>query len=110
MIHAVAIAGLICGMVVPRAASSLRALALMAVFGAAVALAGWFGWVAGLPTAADRALVLLVGLPVLGAVLMGLIVRAVVVGRRWPIGPDLVLTAGGAVILVVSYLRLFDVI
>ena len=110
MIHLVAIAGLICLMVVPRAAVTLRGLALMAALFAAIALMGWFGWAAGLQTAIDRALVILLGAPVLAALALGLVVRAVVLARGWPILPDAVLTAGGAVLLAVSYLRLFDLI
>lgn len=110
MIHAVAIAGLICVMVVPRAATTLRGVGLLAVLCAAIAGLGWFGWAAGLPTAMDRAGVVLLGGPVLAALAMGLVVRAVVVARGWPIGPDAVLTAGGGAILVASYLRLFDLI
>jgi len=110
LIHLVAMAGLICVMVVPRGLSGWRGLAGLAVASALVAALGWFGWAAGLPTATDRALVLLVAMPVLGALAIGLIVRAMVVARGWPAGPDAVLTAGGAIILVVSYLRLFDLI
>jgi hypothetical protein len=110
VIHLVAISGLVCVMVMPRAAVTLRGVGLMAVLFAAIAGLGWFGWAAGLPTATDRALVILIGAPVLAALAMGLVVRAVVVGRGWPIGPDLVATAGGAAILIFSYLRLFDLI
>ena len=110
MIHLVAMSGLICVMVVPRAAKTLRGVALMATLFAGLAALGWFGWAAGLPTATDRAVVILLGGPVLAALAMGLIVRAVVVGRGWPIRPDVVVTGGGAAILVASYLRLFDLI
>ena len=110
MIHAAAIAGLICVMVVPRAVSGWLGLVLIGFGAAIVALVGWYGWAAGLPTATDRALVILLGGPVLAALAMGMIVRAVVLARGWPIGPDAVLTAGGAAILAVSYLRLFDLI
>ncbi len=110
MIHLAAIAGLVCVMVVPRAVTGWRGLAWLAVAAALVAAVGWFGWAAGLPTAADRALVLLVALPVIAAIGMGLVIRAVVLARRWPIGPDVILTAGGAIILIVGYLRMFDVI
>lgn len=110
MIHLVAVAGLICVMMVPRALPDWRGVVVLAVLAAVVAAAGWFGWAAGLPTATDRALVLLVALPVLAALAMGLVVRGVVVARGWPRGPDALLTAGGAAILVVSYLRLFDLI
>ena len=103
-------AGLVCVMVVPRATTGWRGLVWLAVAAGFMAALGWFGWAAGLPTATDRALVLLVGLPVLAALVMGLVVRAVVLVRRWPIGPDAVLTAGGAVLLAISYLRLFDLI
>lgn len=110
MIHLAAIAGLVCVLVVPRAARGWRGLAGIAATAGLVAAVGWFGWAAGLPTAIDRAVVLLVALPVLGALAVGLVVRAVVVTRHWPIGPDVVLTAGGAVIVIASYLRLFDLI
>lgn len=110
MIHLAAMAGLICVMVLPRAVTGWRGLVAMALGAAVVAAVGWFGWAAGLPTATDRAVVILFGGPVLAALAMGLVVRAVVVGRGWPIGPDVVVTAGGAAILIVSYLRLFDLI
>ena len=110
MIHLVALSGLICVMVVPRAAVTLRGVSLMAALFGTIAALGWFGWAAGLPTATDRALVILLGGPVLAALAMGLIVRAVVVGRGWPIVPDVVVTGGGAAILIVSYLRLFDLV
>lgn len=97
-------------MVVPRAFTGWRGLVGLAVGAEIVAAVGWFGWAAGLPTSTDRALVLLLGLPVLAALAIGIIVRAVVVVRRWPVGPDALLTAGGAALLAVSYLRLFDLI
>lgn len=110
MIHLVSIAGLVCVMVVPRAVTGWRGLVWLGLAAALVAAVGWFGWAAGLGSAADRALVLLVAAPVLAALAMGLVVRGIVLARRWPIGPDAILTAGGAGILVVSYLRLFDLI
>ncbi len=103
-------AGLICVMVVPRAVRGLLGVLAMGVLALLVALAGWFGWAAGLPSATDRALVILVAGPVLAAFAMGLVVRAVVVARGWPMVPDALLTAGGAAILVASYLRLFDLV
>lgn len=103
-------AGLICVMVVPRAVRGWRGLVALGAAAALAALAVWFGWAEGLPTATDRAVVLFLGLPVLGAFAMGLVVRGVVVTRGWPMGPDALLTAGGAAILVASYLRLFDLV
>lgn len=103
-------AGLVCVMVVPRAITGWRGLAGLAVVAVFAAAVGWFGWAAGLPAAVDRALVILIGGPLLAALAMGLVVRAVVLVRRWPIVPDAILTAGGAAILIVAYLRLFDLI
>lgn len=110
MTHLAAIAGLVCVMVVPRALTGVRGLALLALAAAVLAAVGWFGWAAGLPTATDRALLLLLGLPVLGALAMGIVVRGIVLVRRWPLVPDAVLTAGAAVLLGISHLRLFDLI
>lgn len=110
MIHLVGLFGVICVMLVPRAVDGWRGLVGMGLAVAGVAAVGWVVWAARLPTATDRALVILLGGPVLAAFAMGLVVRAVVVGRGWPIGPDVVVTAGGAAILIVSYLRLFDLI
>ena len=110
MIHLVGMAGLVCVMVVPRLISGLRGLIWLGLAAVGLAASGWFGWAAGLPTAADCALVLLIGFPVLAALVIGLVVQAVVLTRRWPIGPDAILTAGGAAILVASYLRLFDLV
>jgi len=103
-------AGLICVLLLPRAASGWRGVLVIAAAAAGIAAAGWFGWAVRLPSATDRALVLLMAFPVLAALAVGLLVRAVVVVRRWPLGPDALLTAGGGAILVTGYLRLFDLI
>ena len=110
MIHLVAMAGLLCVMVVPRVVRGWRGLGVLALAATVVAVVGWLVWAAVLPAATDRALVILVAGPVLAALAMGLVVRAVVLARGWPVGPDVVLTVGGAAILAVSYLRLFDLI
>ena len=108
-----ALAGLIGVMLVPRAVHNALGLGLAVLVGVVVGAAVWFGWAAGLPTAADRA-VPLIGIIAAGAAFgFGVLTRGVVLvgrARGWPGATDIVMTCSVAVMFGYGFLRLFDVL